>query len=248
MRFAVVGDESVGTAVRDAGATVVSPDGDDADAVVAVGEASVSEVARDSTWDCPIVPVDCGTPWSVSHRDLDAHLAPILAGNGRVVEYPTLSIHVEGDRVGRALFDTMLVTSEPAHISEYGVARSSTAVPFSDGTDSDSADIGPGGDAWTPVDEFRADGVVVATPLGSSGYARAAGGAVVGPDAGVTVVPVSPYATQTNSWAFQPPLRLTVERDDAPVSLVVDTEIAREVAPFESVVVERGDAVSLLVG
>ncbi|AFK18529.1 ATP-NAD kinase [Haloferax mediterranei ATCC 33500] len=256
MKFAVVGDESVGTAVRDAGATVVPPnDAEDADAVVAVGEASVSAIALDSTWDCPVLPVDCGMPWSVPHRRLEAHLAPILAGEGRVVDYPTLSVRVEGDHAGRALFDAMLVTSEPAHISEYGVAHASTAVPFSAGVDDDSVDDSTvvsddddTDDVWTPVDEFRADGVVVATPLGSSGYARATGGAVVGPDAGVAVVPVSPYATQNDSWVFQPPLRLTVERDDAPVSLVVDTEVAREVAPFESVVVERDDTVPLLLG
>lgn len=235
MRFTVVGDESVGTAIRAAGGSVVSADeAASADAVVAVGESSVTEVALDSTVDRPIVPVDCGTPWSVPRRALGDTLSSMLAGERRVVEQPILSVSVGGEHAGDALFDTMLVTSEPAHISEYGVARYRSDAPAVAHVD-EAAD-----DDWVMVDEFRADGVVVATPLGSTGYSRAAGGAVVGPNAGASVVPVSPYATQTDTWVFQLPLRLSVERDDTPVSLVVDDAVVREVVPSAAVYVTVG--------
>ncbi|ELZ83325.1 ATP-NAD kinase [Haloferax sp. Atlit-4N] len=242
MRFGIVGDDSVATAVRAAGASV-EPTSAEADAVVAVGESALSTVALGSEWSCPVVPVDCGAPWSTPRRGLESRLSAVAAGDGRVVDHPTLSLRVGGDAAGRALLDAMLVTSEPAHISEYGVARAEAAVPFS----SDPTDESRAAARWTPVDEFRADGVVVATPLGSSGYARAAGGAVVGPAAGLAVVPVSPYATQTDSWVLQPPVRLSVERDDAPVSLVADDEVVREVLPSESVVIDRDGSVPLLV-
>ncbi|KAB1194765.1 ATP-NAD kinase [Haloferax sp. MBLA0076] len=240
MRFAVVGDESVGTTIRDAGADVVSTV-ESADAVVAVGESALADTALDVAVDCPVVPVDCAMPWSTPHRTLDDAIASILAGERHVVDHPILSISVAGEHAGRALFDTMLVTSEPAHISEYGVAhvRQGSAIR----SDADLLDD----DNWLPVDGFRADGVVVATPLGSTGYARAAGGPVVGPDAGAAIVPVSPYATQTDTWVFQPPLRLTVERDDAPVSLVVDDGVVRDVPPFEPVVVTVDGSAKLLL-
>ncbi|WP_411965729.1 ATP-NAD kinase [Haloferax sp. YSMS24] len=241
MRFTVVGDESLGTAIREAGGSVVSADeAASADAVVAVGESSVTEVALDSTLDRPVVPVDCGMPWSVPRRELTDTLSSMLAGDRRVVDQPILSVFVGGEHAGDALFDTMLVTSEPAHISEYGVAHYRSDVPTDTRVDQ-SAD-----DDWVTADEFRADGVVVATPLGSTGYARAAGGAVVGPNAGVSVVPVSPYATQTDTWVFQPPLRLSVERDDTPVSLVVDDDVVREVVPSAPVYVTVGGTATFL--
>ena len=241
MRFAVVGDESVGTAIREAGGSVVSPDeAVSADAVVAVGESSVTDVALDSAWDCPVVPVDCGTPWSVPRRALGETISSVLAGERHVLDHPILSVFVGGDHAGDALFDTMLVTSEPAQISEYGVAHARSGAPALT-TGDESAD-----DDWVTVDEFRADGVVVATPLGSTGYAQAAGGAVVGPNAGVSVVPVSPYATRTDTWVFQPPLRLSVERDDTPVSLVVDADVRCDVGPSTPVRVTVGGTATFL--
>ncbi|KAB1196936.1 MULTISPECIES: NAD(+)/NADH kinase [Haloferax] len=240
MRFAVVGDESVGTAIREAGGSVVSPDEEpSADAVVAVGESSVADAVFDSAFDCPVFPVDCGAPWSVPRRELTDAISSVTAGDGRLFEHPILSVTVGGDQVGRALFDTMLITSEPARISEYGVAHVGPEAPVDTPTDESDDD-------WVSVDEFRADGVVVATPLGSTGYARAAGGSVVGPNAGVAVVPVSPYATRTDTWVFQPPLRLTVERDDTPVSLVVDDGVVCDVSPSDPVYVTVDGTATLL--
>ncbi|WP_416839023.1 ATP-NAD kinase [Haloferax sp. DFSO52] len=241
MRFAVVGDEPVGTAIREAGGDVVSADDAAAiDVVVAVGESAVTDAVFDTAWDCPVLPVDCGMPWSVPRLELADAVSSVLAGDSWPVEHPILSLSVGADHVGRALFDTMLVTSEPAHISEYGVAHirpgASVDAPLEETT----------ADDWATVDEFRADGVVVATPLGSTGYARAAGGPVVGPDAGVAVVPVSPYATQTDTWVYQPPLRLTVERDDTPVSLVVDDEVVCDVAPDDPVYITLDGTATLV--
>ncbi|ELZ74131.1 ATP-NAD kinase [Haloferax larsenii JCM 13917] len=251
MRLAVTGDESVVGAIRATGATVVDPDeATSSDIVVAVGEEAVVDAALDSS--APVLPVDCGTPWSVPRRVLGDTVDSLLAGDIRAVDHPILSVGVGDDHVGRALFDVMLVTSEPARISEYAVAHRRRGESVLNDHDENNRDVAADATAvsgeWRVADEFRADGVVVASPLGSSGYARAAGGSVVGVGAGLSVVPVSPYATRTDSWVFDPPLRLSVERDDAPVSLVVDDTVARPVAPHESVVVEVVETASLLVG
>jgi NAD+ kinase len=241
MRFAVVGDESVGTVIRESGGEVVSlDDAASADAIVATGESSVAEAVFDVTSDSPVFPVNCGMPWSVSPRELPDAISALVAGGGRVLEHPILSVSVGRDHAGDALFDTMLVTSEPAHISEYSVSH------FRPESSADAPLIEATADDWVTVDEFRADGVVVATPLGSTGYARSAGGAVVGPNAGVSVVPVSPYATRTDTWVFQPPLRFSVERDDTPVSLVIDDEVVGDVAPFDPVHVTIDGTATLL--
>ncbi|WP_410765340.1 ATP-NAD kinase [Haloferax sp. DFSO60] len=229
MNVRVVGDASVEATIRTAGGTTTDEGGD---VVVAVGEEALRTAAIDESTDTPLIPVACDAPWSVSRNDLQSVIEAVLADELASVEHPVLSVRVGDEHVGRALFDVMLVTSEPARISAYSVADTRATATSS-------------GD-WHDLDTFRADGVVVATPLGSTGYARAAGGTVVGPDAGLAVVPVSPYATQTDSWVLQPPLRLRVEREEAPVSLVLDTGVATEVEPYEPVVVEFDQTVSLI--
>jgi NAD+ kinase len=198
-------------------------DSDRVDAVFAVGEAAFLAAATPSA-SVPVLPVDAGygrhsLPGSAVGRAVEA----IRIGEARVVEHPTLAVRVDGDAVGEAVADATLMTSEAARISEYAVV-----------------------DGSGRVDSFRADGVVAATPLGSAGYARAAGGPVVARGAGVAVVPVSPYATETDVWVLRPPVALSVRRDDADVSLALDGVVKRRIEPRVRVEIARGEAVSLL--
>ena len=120
--------------------------------------------------------------------------------------------------------DVTLVTSESARISEFAVRAGGRR-----------------------VDDFRADGVVVATPLGSAGYARAAGGPVVEPGTGLAVVPVAEFATFRGAWVLDPPVGCTVERDEVPVSLVLDGAVVDDVGVGQSLRVVAVDALDLLV-
>jgi NAD+ kinase len=97
------------------------------------------------------------------------------------------------------------------------------------------------------VGDFRADGVVAATPLGSAGYARAAGGPVVGAGTGLAVVPVAQFATARDAWVLDPPVACAVERDEEPVSLVLDGTVVGEAGVGRPVRVEAVDSLDLLV-
>lgn len=168
------------------------------DAVVAVGEPAVLALVRERVT-APVLPVGDvpGVP-AVPRDDLAAAAARLDAGDWRVRDRRLLSVAVDGDSYP-ALADATLVTTAAAAISEYSV----------------EAD----GDATT----FRADGVVVASPTGSHGYARSAGGPVLAPatDA-VAVVPVAPFTVDRRRWVLDPPVTLAVERDESDVSLLVD--------------------------
>ena len=221
VRVAIRGDDGVADAVAAAGASLV--DEADADALVVVGDAALVSLAERPP-SAPVLPVSAGDGHhSVARSRVRDALAAVDDATTRVVEGSLLDVFLDGSRVGRAAADATLMTSAPAKISEYAV--------FADGD---------------PVEQVRADGVVVATPLGSGGYARSAGGPVVGHGAGLSVVPVAPFATLSDSWVLSPPLTLTVERDEGDVSLYLDDRYAADVTTDATVDVERGPSVSFL--
>jgi len=191
-------------------------DREDAEAVVAVG-ADALERAALAEWATPILAVDIGDG---HHGTISANLGPaaeaLAAGEYRTVSHPVLAVTVGGESVCRGVFDVTLMTSEPARISEYALSA-----------------------AGERLFGVRADGVVVSTPLGSASYGRAAGGPVVMPGGGLSVVPVAPFSTRANPRVVPGPLSLRVERDEGEVSLFVDGEEYRRVGTDDPVAVER---------
>ncbi len=172
----------------------------DAELLVTVGEDALIDCAAraDSR---PIVPVGLETPLSPSRRQVTEILHQ-LSAQPPTVDVRPLSV-TTGGTVSKAVFDTTLVTTEPARISEYAVSVDGRAHAT-----------------------FRADGVVVATPLGSSGYGRAAGGPVLAPETGLAVVPVAPFATIADTWVVEPPLSVRVKRDDSVTVLADANQLA----------------------
>jgi len=205
-------------AVVEAGRSVVD-DAGDADAVVA-DRAALRSLADDPPG-VPVVAVgEDAAPVTVSRDDLGAALSP----SARRCRHPVVGVTVGGADRGPALLDVSLVTAEAARISEYGVRASGRR-----------------------LGAFRADGVVVATPLGAAGYAHAVGGPFVAPGAGLAVVPVAQFATDRSAWVLDPPVACTVVRDEAPVSLAVDGTTVGEVSVGDAVGVAVVDAVDLLL-
>ncbi len=221
MKVALRGGGDLERALSEAGVDVV--DVDEATVVVAVGERALLDLATTCP-STPIVAVDTGVDrYGLSTDTLRDGLDALFDGNWSTVRHPVLSVSVGRESIARAVSDVMLITSEPARISEY-------AVRFGE----ESAGV------------FRSDGVVVATPLGSRGYARAAGGPILEPGSGYSVVPISPFATNWDTWVAAGDVTLSVERDDGDVVLVVDGREHCEVTPHERVSIERVGSVSLL--
>jgi NAD+ kinase len=169
--------------------------------LVTVGEEALLALA-DERPTAPLLPIDAGRGIE-SPNGSDAVSAVSSAFDGTGVErtHPHLTVVLNGEPVDTALMDVMLVTSEPARISEYAIERD--------------------GERLSSV---RADGVVVATPVGSHGYAAAADGPAlaVGTDA-VCVVPIAPFHTTSPTWVLDPDdVGLSVLRDEGDVSLLVD--------------------------
>lgn len=229
-RVAVVGDEGLASrarrAVEEAGGRLVDPS--TADAVVAAGDGAIrdalvaeSESSAGST-SRPIVPLRNGGESTDPARVTNA-IRELIDGTGRRVPYPVLAVETDDGIAGRAVFDAALVTDKPARISEYAVEI-----------------------AADRHESFRADGVAVATPLGSGGYANAAGGPVIAPGAGLAVVPIAPFTTRSNTWVVADGVTLSVERESEAVSLVVDGSRREVVVPGRSVRVTIAERVEVV--
>lgn len=229
-RVAVRGDNTaVARVVQSCGGDVTPSE--TADYVLAVGEPAVQSLASDPP-ERPVLPVAADGDrhdllsagiHSVLKADLQDALEALFAGEYRVRSHPILTVTLDGEPADRAVLDVTVVTSEPARISEYEIT-------------------GAGG--W--VDTVRADGVVVATPVGSAGYARAAGGPVLAHGTGLSVVPIAPFATRTDTWVLQPPVTVTVTREEEDISLYADAREVGRLGPSNSVRLERRDDLNLL--
>ncbi|MFB6164927.1 MAG: ATP-NAD kinase [Haloarculaceae archaeon] len=229
----LVGD--AGATVRDAvsaldrEAVVGDPDavlGAEPALVVARGERALSALVADGVPAPPVLAVDAGpgVP-SVPDGDVAEALDRAVAGDADATALPVLVASVDGTVRSHALFEWFLVTAEPAQISEFSVRA--------------------GG---SEVSRVRADGLVVATPAGSHGYAHRVDGPRVARGTGVVaVVPVAPFTTDADRWVVPAEsVRLRVERDEAPVTLRADV---RETGPVEAgqrVTISPAGSLSLL--
>ncbi|WP_254537628.1 ATP-NAD kinase [Halomarina litorea] len=219
-RLAIVGDDPIiAAAAADAGDVVDDPA--DAEAVVAVGESALLSLVPDGAR--PTLAVDVCGPLSFSRERAAAALSHLARGTLETVDQSVVAVEYPGGRE-HVLTDAMLVTAEPARISEYSVHHRGREVA-----------------------RFRADGCVVATPLGSHGYAAAAGGPSLAPTAGVAaVVPVAPFAIDTDRWVLPLPLSLCVERDEADVELLADDRRAGSIPAGEPVRLGRAGDLPLV--
>jgi NAD+ kinase len=183
----------------------------DADFVMALGNDALTDLATADV-STPVFPAFAGER---SQEDI----ARVFDGEYTVMERPVVAVETADESV-HALFDVTLSTAAAATISEFSL-------------DSPAHD--------SPIARFRADGVAVTTPAGSRGYAHAAGGPVVVPGSDVlTVVPISPFATDPDHWVLPlSELSLAVERDDADVELLVDGRVVRTVEPGSAVGLAR---------
>jgi NAD+ kinase len=100
------------------------------------------------------------------------------------------------------------------------------------------------------IGSFTGDGVILATPTGSTAYSLSAGGPILDPRMEcVVVTPICPHTLAVRPLVIPADERITVRGVDRKVSLVltIDGQEGRDVPEDGSVVVEKGDLVIPLV-
>ncbi len=101
-----------------------------------------------------------------------------------------------------------------------------------------------------PLTSYRADGLIVATPTGSTAYSLSAGGPIVEPTVQVLLLsPISPHTLSNRPVVLRPEavVRIAIAPGEQDVVLTVDGQEGEPLAGGDEVVVRRaGTAVSLV--
>jgi NAD+ kinase len=137
-----------------------------------------------------------------------------------------ISLALNGTPIGAALNEAVIVTSRPAKMLRFTV------------------DV----DGVT-AERFRADGMLVSTPTGSTAYAMSAGGPIVDPwIEGFLLVPLAPYMLSSRPVfiSSERTLRITLE-SEKPAQLVADGQKAWELQPGAVLDVGRSPDPALFV-
>lgn len=126
-----------------------------------------------------------------------------------VVERVRLAVRLNDFELPCAMNEAVIITSRPAKISQFKI--------FVD-------------DKF--MEDFRADGVVIATPTGSTAYAMSAGGPIVDPRVdGIIIVPLAPYKLSARPWVVpgKSIIKLELMREDKESMVVVDGQYTASV-------------------
>jgi NAD+ kinase len=182
----------------------------------------------------PLVGVNIGRVGFLTEievADLYRDVAEVLAGHHRVDERMMLEARVErGGRV-RASF----LALNDVVVSKGPFARMVQIAVYADDM---------------RLDTYRADGLIVSTPTGSTAYALSAGGPVLAPDLDVMVVtPICPHSLSTRPLVLggERRLRVTVSSPHMETLLTVDGHKGERIVPGDDVIVSRSSVVTRLV-
>jgi NAD+ kinase len=210
---------TAGTALRDAAADL---------AVVIGGDGSVLHTIQHLREQVPVLGINWGEVGFLA--ELEPAEAPGFLENlregFRVERRMRIGISLDGEHLGDALNEAVIVTSRPAKMLRFSVEV--------DGI---------------PAERFRADGMLVSTPTGSTAYAMSAGGPIVDPRIeGFLLVPLAPYMLSSRPLfiASDRVLRITLV-SEKPAKLVLDGQLTRELARGAVLTVRRSPDPALFV-
>ncbi len=143
-----------------------------------------------------------------------------------VEERMRLMLRKDGEDLGTALNEALIVTTRPAKMLRFSIVI--------DGIVSE---------------QFRADGLLVSTPTGSTAYAMSAGGPIVDPRVqGFLLVPLAPYLLSSRPHLISSNRQLEIRLESAKAAnLVLDGQQTIALGTDTTITVTRSDRPALFV-
>ena len=103
-------------------------------------------------------------------------------------------------------------------------------------------------DVETHIDDhylttFRSDGLIVATPTGSTAYSLAAGGPVIHPDVpGIIITPICPFTLTNRPLIVPDSIRITLKlaKGASDIKLTFDGQVGLDIDDRDTIIVRKG--------
>ncbi len=195
--------------------------------VVLGGDGTLLSIARRADASVPILGVNLGELGfltEIAEDEAMAMLGRVVAGryelDRRMTLAATLARHGRVLRRFRALNDVVITNGARARIVEFAVSVDGLALTT-----------------------YRADGIIIATPTGSTGYSLSAGGPVVEPTVQVLLLsPISPHTLSNRPVVLRPSavVRITLAAREEDAVLTIDGQDVVPLAGGDVVEVRQG--------
>ena len=198
-------------------------------AVVLGGDGTLIHVARKlAEKKIPVFGINTGHLGFLTHADSGkarAALDSLVAGEYCIEERMMLEASVDGKEFGTALNDVVLTRNGFSRIISVGI--------FVNGKS---------------VCNYRGDGVIVATPTGSTGYNLSAGGPVVAPKTELFLItPICPHSLSARSilLSAEDELHIVIREEkktqDEEAILTLDGQRAKDLAAEDTIVIRKSE-------
>src|SRR6185503_1057761 len=216
------------------GTTALIPAADLDLVVVLGGDGTLLSVARALDRTTPILGVNMGSLGfltEVNRTDLYPTLVRVLGGQFVLEERALLRVEVEREDGGRAAYRVL----NDAVIAKTALARIIELVLAVDGN---------------LVGDFRADGLIISTPTGSTAYNLSAGGPILYPQLPVAVItPICAHTLSLRPLVVPDTSRIevTLHTELEEVYLTLDGQEGAELHHRDRVVIGRSDTVVHLI-
>lgn len=192
------------------------------DLIIAVGgDGTVLRAIQHMDDPLPVMGVNMGTVGFLVDVDAEEALQTIdsILTGFQVDERFRLDVWINDVKLPPATNEVVIITAHPAKILAYKV--------------------------WVDeikLEELRADGLVIATPTGSTAYAMSAGGPIVDPRVDATVVvPLAPFKLSSRPWAIPGQSRIKVELllPNKEAVVVVDGQSSQGISSNDVIRIEK---------
>ncbi len=149
-----------------------------------------------------------------------------LPENFAVEQRMRVALAKDGRHLGDALNEALIVTTRPAKMLRFSILIDGVV-----------------------AEQFRADGLLISTPTGSTAYAMSAGGPIVDPRIeGIVLVPLAPYMLSSRPHVISSDRYIQIKLESAkPADLVIDGQRTIELGTDNILEVKKSPHPALLV-
>jgi len=222
----VIFDRDTASSLGTAGTPLAGANADVA--IIVGGDGTILRTIQQMNRPVPVLGVNWGGVGFLADLEPDEALAFIktLTDGFSVEERMRIALYKDGACLGTALNEAMIVTTRPAKMLRIAIAIDGVV-----------------------AEQFRADGLLISTPTGSTAYAMSAGGPIVDPQVqGFLLVPLAPYMLSSRPHLISSNRRLEIRLESSKTAnLAIDGQKTFELGRSTTIEIRRSEKPALFV-